>query len=271
MARPAATLDLDDAMNFILLFLKDPAVRTHAASYGDHGYDVFLSTLSRAYLIHTVPGVQLETEYGRRLGELAVFLDAAWQLCRRGILRPGVRDLQLQGNSHGHAGQGFSLTTYGRAWIASANPELIPTQPGRFTQLLAKAAPRFGPGFSERSQEAAAAYQGGTYLACCAMCGAAAESILLAIAIAKAGDAKTVINEYSGQSGRLKIERRIYSGLPDPVQEEFRRYTALLKYWRDAAAHGRATHITEAEAYTSLVLLLRFALFADDRWDDLTR
>ena len=102
------------------------------------------------------------------------------------------------------------------------------------------------------------------------MCGAAAESILLAIAIAKAGDETKVINEYTGRSGRFQIERRIWSGLPQPVQEEFQRYTALLKYWRDSAAHGRATHITEAEAYTSLVLLLRFALFVDDRWADLT-
>jgi hypothetical protein len=271
MAQPPLRLDVDDAMNFILLFLKDPAVRRHAASYGDPGYDVFVNVVARTYLVHTLPGVQLEQEYGRRNAEVSVFLEAGWQLCRRGILRPGVRDLHQPGNAHGHAGQGFSLTEYGRAWIASANPELIPTQPGRFTQLLAKAAPRFGSGFSERSQEAAAAYQGGTYLACCAMCGAAAESILLAIAIAKAGDAKAIINEYSAQAGRLKIERRIYSGLPDPVQEEFRRYTALLKYWRDAAAHGRATHITEAEAYTSLVLLLRFALFADDRWEELTQ
>jgi hypothetical protein len=162
MARPAATLGLDDAMNFILLFLKDAEVRRPTGSYGDPGYDVFVNFVARAYLVHTIPNVQLEQEFGRRKKELAVFLDAAWQLCRRGILRPGVRDLQQPGNSHGHAGQDFSLTTYGKAWITSAHPELIPTQPGRFTQLLAKASPRFGPGFSERSQEAAAAYQGGT-------------------------------------------------------------------------------------------------------------
>lgn len=273
MAQPPAQLDVDDAINFILLFLKDPTVKRHAAQYGDPGYDVFLTNLIRAYLVHTVPPSQLQLEpmLHQRRQELEVFLDAAWQLCRRGILRPGVRDLQQQGNSHGHAGQGFSLTTYGKAWIAGTNPELIPIQPGRFTQLLAKASPRFGPGFLERSQEATAAYQGATYLACCAMCGAAAESSLLAIAVAKVGDEKLVIDEYTRASGRLKIEKRIWSGLPDPVQEEFRRYTALLKYWRDAAAHGRATHITEAEAYTSLILLLRFALFANERWEGLTR
>jgi hypothetical protein len=265
LAEPtAARLDLDDAANFILLFLKDPAVKRHIASYGDPGYDVFLTHLIRAYLVHTVPSSQLQLEpmLHQRRQELEVFLDdAAWQLCRRGILRPGVRDLQQQGNSHGHAGQGFSLTSYGRAWIAAANPELIPTQPGRFGQLLVKASPRFGPGFLERSQEASASYQGGTYLACCTMCGAAGESILLAIAIKKAGDEKAVINEYASAFGRSKIIRRVLSGRSQPVQEELTRYMELLKYWRDAAAHGRATHITETEAYTSLVLLLRFALF----------
>lgn len=273
MTQPPARVDLEDSINFILLFLKDPAVQRHAAGYGDPGYDVFLTSIVRAYLVHTVPPAQLQLEpmVAQRREELEVFLDAAWQLCRRGILRPGVRNLQQSGNSHGHAGQGFSLTSYGKAWIAAANPELIPTQPGRVTQLLAKASPRFGSGFSERSQEAAAAYQGGTYLASCAMCGAAAESILLAIAVAKARDEKAVIDEYTSSSGRLRVEKRIWSGLPLPVQEEFRRYTALLKYWRDAAAHGRATHITEAEAYTSLVLLLRFALFVNERWEELTR
>jgi len=158
MAQPPLRLDLDDAMNFILRFLKDPAVRRHAATYGDPGYDVWVNVVARTYLVHTVPDVQLEQEYGRRNAEVSVFLEAGWQLCRRGILRPGVRDLHQPGNAQGHAGQGFSLTEYGRAWIASANPELIPTQPGRFTQLLAKASRRFGSGFSERSQEAAAAY-----------------------------------------------------------------------------------------------------------------
>jgi hypothetical protein len=38
----------------------------------------------------------------------------------------------------------------------------------------------------------------------------------------------------------------------------------------DSGAHGRAVNITEAEAYQSLVLLLRFARWADDRWLEIT-
>jgi hypothetical protein len=45
----------------------------------------------------------------------------------------------------------------------------------------------------------------------------------------------------------------------------------LLNYWRDSAAHGRNSHIGENEAYTALLLLLRFAMFASDRWAELTQ
>ena len=45
---------------------------------------------------------------------------------------------------------------------------------------------------------------------------------------------------------------------------------SLLKYWRDAASHGRRSGIADNEAYTALAVLLRFAQFANDRWTDLT-
>ena len=47
-----------------------------------------------------------------------------------------------------------------------------------------------------------------------------------------------------------------------PLQSEFRCYTDLLKHWRDSASHGRAVHMTEAEAFGALILLLRFTIFA---------
>jgi len=45
----------------------------------------------------------------------------------------------------------------------------------------------------------------------------------------------------------------------------------LIKYWRDAAAHGAPTNISDNEAYTALAALLRFALFANDNWEELTK
>jgi len=239
--------------------------------YGDTGYDVFLASVTRAYLIDSENADQgLELALHQRQAELTVFFDAAWELCRLGILRPAVRDQRHQGQSFGHAGQGFSLTSYGRAWISAAEPGLIPPQPGRFAQLLAKARLRFGPGFLERSQEAIAAYNGRAYLACCVMCGATAESVTLALAIGKTADGQRTVAIYLGRDGRRNFENLLLNGRSAQVRDEVHRYTTLLEYWRDSAAHGRAVNIAEAEAYQSLVLLLRFSRWADDRWSELT-
>jgi hypothetical protein len=43
----------------------------------------------------------------------------------------------------------------------------------------------------------------------------------------------------------------------------------LLKDWRDEAAHGKPSGITDNEAYTSLAMLLRFAQFVNDNWNTL--
>jgi hypothetical protein len=175
--------------------------------------------------------------------------------------------MDMQASDEGRSGFGFSVTQTGREWVASGTPaDYVPLEPGRFARMLAERGARFGPGFIERSQEAARAYNASAYLACCAMCGAAAESVVLALAIAKMGDERKVLNDYAGSGGRGRVERLLIGSQPTHVQEEFHRYVGLLKYWRDNAAHGRAVGITELEAWTSLVLLLRFTIFASDRW-----
>ena len=68
---------------------------------------------------------------------------------------------------------------------------------------------RFGPGFYERAQEAVRCYGAHAYLACCVMCGASAESILLAIAIAKKGDEEEVLRLYATAQGRSRVENNI--------------------------------------------------------------
>src|SRR5260370_27436419 len=50
----------------------------------------------------------------------------------------------------------------------------------------------------------------GNYLACCAMCGAAAESVLLAIAICKTEDEAKVLDAYGQRDGRRKVMRMIF-------------------------------------------------------------
>jgi hypothetical protein len=56
----------------------------------------------------------------------------------------------------------------------------------------------------------------------------------------------------------------------DGVRAEATAGLSLLKYWRDDAAHGGASGVTEATAFTSIVLLVRLAALFDDNWSKLT-
>ena len=103
------------------------------------------------------------------------------------------------------------------------------------------------------------------------MAGAAAESVLLAVAIAKVGDERTVLAEYHTSNGRNRIKRRIVGNVAQGIATQFENATQILHYWRDDAAHGTFTNISEVEAYTSLSQLLRLAQFASDHWQQLTK
>jgi hypothetical protein len=91
------------------------------------------------------------------------FHEAAWAFVARGVLRPSTT---FDGRSAPTvSGIHFGLTAYGRSWLEQASGfDLLPTEYGRFGQLLAGHAPRFGEGFHVRSQEAVRCYQAHTYL-----------------------------------------------------------------------------------------------------------
>jgi len=101
------------------------------------------------------------------------------------------------------------------------------------------------------------------------MCGAAAESIMLATASAKKNESE-IFAMYNTAGGRGRVENVIVGKARQEIREEFLGCLTLLKYWRDQAAHGGVSRITDNEAFTSLVLLLRFALFVEDNWGSLT-
>jgi len=102
------------------------------------------------------------------------------------------------------------------------------------------------------------------------MCGAAAESILLATAIAKIGNEEDMLRTYATVNGRTRIENLVIGQASEHLKREFRGLTELLKYWRDEAAHGRASVISDNEAYTSLAMLLRYAMFIHQKWGEFT-
>ncbi len=166
---------------------------------------------------------------------------------------------------------GFILTDYGRGWLKQATAyEYIPLEFGHFAKILADHAQVLGVDYHSRSQEALRCYRAQAYLACCTMCGASAEAILLSVALLKSGDGKKVHKDYLSAGGRVRIENSILGQQSAGIQREFRGYMDLLKYWRDNASHGSHSVIQESEAFISLTLLLRFAQFVSSRLPELT-
>lgn len=267
MTHDIQTINEDDAFHLIVQALRE----SWKTEYSNYGYDLYLPNVVRYYLTKLC-GQQQDPAGGPKEQQVSpAFLSAAWELARRGIIRPGVKAFRQQSTDDGSAGLGFSITPSGRKWLKEAGQyEFVPIEPGRFSRQLESFAARFNTGFQERSQEAIRCYGANAYLACCAMCGAAAESVLLAVAIEKDGDASKVEKMYLANGGRGRVEKLILGQQKTAIQDEFRGYLSLLKYWRDSASHGHRTGVGDNEAYTALAVLLRFAHFVDDRWDDLT-
>jgi len=129
-----------------------------------------------------------------------------------------------------------------------------------------------GRGFEQRATEAASCHQSGNFIACCAMCGAAAESAILAAAIAKTQDPTKVLREYGQRDGRRKVLALIFGQQPGKQEQRYIEAAfGLLTYWRDDAAHGQVSDISEIGAYHALTLLLRLAQFLCANWETLTQ
>jgi hypothetical protein len=257
-------IHIDDAIRFMLDFARNP----RKDGYGTYGYEIYIPNVIRAYCKEVDKDTSHNPGQGARGRELStVFYDAGWELCRRGILRPGVIHMDAQATDSG----GYCLTAAGRRWLEQMDDSMfIPTEPGRFANIIERFRPSLGEGFFQRSQEAVKCHFAGAYLACCAMCGAAAESIMLHVAIAKVGDEEKVLAEYMAARGRSKIENIIIGRLREPLAGNFRNLVDLIKYWRDEASHGTLSDISEFEAYEALARLLRLAHFVDDHWTELT-
>ena len=252
------------ALQYLIHWMRQP----YNLGFGSYGYHVYMPSVMDNYL-RDQEGLTESTEI-RMQAISPEFYNAAWELCRRGVLRPGIARLGGQATPDGSAGNGYSLTLFGRAWIAETDrDDFVPTEPERFGQILKPFQARFGPGFASRAQEAVRCYGAHAYLACCAMCGGAAESILLATAIARTGDEPHVLRLYLSARGRSKVEHLLLGQLRGDLQRRVRSLTDLIGYWRDDAAHGRASRLSEIEAFPALAMLLRLAAIIDDHWAEL--
>jgi hypothetical protein len=237
----------------------------NSARVNTYGNDIWITAIVRTYFARQMDPNTIPSE------QYLPFYDAAWELCRIGVLRPGLHASMGMGGVGGgtYSGDGYSITQFGHEWFANPDRRAV-GDPSRMSEIIASFAPKYGSGFGQRANEAIRCHRAGLYLATCVMAGAAAESILLAVAIAKVGDEAKVLKEYSSSSGRGRVTKSVTTGLPEPVARTFTAALAVLHYWRDDAAHGKATTISEVEAYASLTQLLRVAQFCSDRWSELT-
>jgi hypothetical protein len=269
-ASQLAAVAQEDAFSFIVRYLREVKdVRQRHQGVGSYGYDIYLPNIMKEYLrSKSIDPDELERQPSVFSPS---FYAAAWELCRRGILRPGITAYDLQSTTEGSAGNGYSITPAGKAWLESAHQyDFDPLDETRFSKQLEKFSRLFGPGYQERSKEAIRSYHLLLHLACCAMCGAAAESILLRLATEKNADEEKVLDMYSRLGGRKKVEDLLLGDKSVSVQKEFHTYFGLLTYWRDSASHGKASGIQEMEAHMALVLLLKLAQAAERNWAGLT-
>jgi hypothetical protein len=251
-------MTLDDAISISILSLK-------AGDAAQYGYDLYPSFLADVEA-HRVHGHGHEKDqYALKISH--VFFDAAWELCRRGLLRPGVRSKMQQAVPEG----GYSLTIAGSEKLANLDESsIIVMQPGALAAALSAYRDRFGDAFHARSQEAIKCRNAEAWLACCAMAGAAAESVLLSVAIAKTADETGAYKKYNATGGRQKILSLITANLPDRQKENLSNFTGIISLWRDEAAHGAPTELTTANADESMRQLLHMCQWVVKHWEVLT-
>jgi hypothetical protein len=260
-------MDFDDAYEVLIKYLAAlPESTERSARKGKgHGGDLWIPHVVQGYW-QSRPDAVLELEDRH----FQPFYDAAWELCRIGVLRPGefaprgwATDASL------FSGDTFSITKFGRAWLQDAGGRPI-VDPSRLAQVLQGFADRFGGGYAQRATEAVRSYRTGNYLATCVMAGAAADSILLALAIAKIGDEAKVLVEYNTTGGRRRITKRIGANVPAQLATQLEAVLQPLGQWNDGAGHGTMITVSEIEAHLRLTDLLRLAQFAHDHWAELT-
>lgn len=253
---------LEIAVSFMLMELAGKGSKI-VRRYPSYGYDLVPTSSA----LHWATGVdpQNAEHLGREVSP--IFLEAGWELCRRGILRPGVKAAGAQSIDEG----GYSLTTYGKEWLDTADQSnFVIIESGSLARVFAEYREQFGEGFHQRSQEAIRCRRAEAWLACCVMVGAASESILLAIAVAKSGDEAAILAKYNGRSGRSEVIKSIAGSLPARLANSLQGFMGLLAYWRDEAGHGQVTELSLANADEALRQLLHLCQWANKNWKALT-
>jgi hypothetical protein len=264
-------MHFDDALDVLIKYLaavpesKAQAARTKQGQ--SHGGDLWIPHVVQGYWQSRPEQVASEELQDQHF---LPFYDAAWELCRIGVIRPGEFAPRGWATDAGlFSGDTFSITKFGRAWLKDASQRPI-ADPSRLSQVLQGFADRFGGGYAQRATEAVKTYRTGNYLAACVMSGAAAESILLALATAKIGDEAKVLIEYNTTGGRRRLTKRVSSNVSTTLASQLEAALQPLGHRQEGAGHSTMTTVSEVEAHIVLTDLLRLAQFVHDHWDELT-
>ncbi len=266
------TTKQEDAYAFIVKIVHDHQKLNRLIGLSKYGFDLYIPDVVSKYLLSTIgpesAGAHpIPKSIAQKTKNIVYqsFFDAAWQMCLRGILRPTALGAQQLS-----PGEGYCFTAEGHSWFKDGNLDNVVWSTGRIGDLLAEHNAKFGEGFAERSQEAVVCLNTRAFVACCAMCGAAAESILLKLAIEKENDEQRVLDLYSKPQGRSAVESLIFAGKKAGLVSRVKSRLELLKYWRDQSAHGVRTSYDDVEATAALNHLLKFAQICTDHWVELT-
>lgn len=71
--------------------------------------------------------------------------------------------------------------------------------------------------------------------------------------------------------GRKKVMERVVGSVDRGLAEQIIVMSGVMGYWRDEAAHGTESSISEVQAQSSLAQLLRLAQIVSDNWQRLTQ
>jgi hypothetical protein len=266
MSQPIETLGLDEATAIILEYLREVATRPHAQR-GMYGYDLWAPALANAWAAQACGSDTLRRDNIARRAS-PVFFEAAWELCRRGLIRPGIRESGGQAVS---GGCGYSLTIRGRENLVAGDYDgFVAVQPGALATALEKFRDRFGEGFHQRCQEAIRCRDSEAWVAAITMIGAAAESMLLAVASAKSGKNDAALKAYASATGRKKLFNELAPASKPHLARPFSAIHGLLAYWGDASSHNSATTISRPEIEQAFRELLHLAQFFADNWEELS-
>ena len=264
-------LHAEDAFEFTVEFLSGLDERKDHRGFrsGEHDCDLWIPSLAWRYWSTRIDNREHRYNSSSDLEQprLVPFYDAAWELCRIGVLRPG--EFAAIGMTMHGASARYTITSFGRQWLQEASQRPF-IDPSRLADVFQTFVPQFGLGYAQRSAEAVRCYRTSNYLSTCVMAGAAAESLLLAVAISKARDEHRVMAEYRTASGRGRVAKRITDAVPHGIGSQFQAGLQVLHYWRDDAGHGTATPIAEMEAHSSLTQLLRLSQLTSSHWAALT-